>query len=102
MCDFLSSTPEIPFIFDFLSQSDWSDLVMDSSSSLVPNRDGNAGDDDGILSVTYALAKDAALYFQSRKFYECVDVLNQLKLKKEDDPKVNRFKLLLVCMHWFL
>ncbi|XVF88327.1 hypothetical protein PTKIN_Ptkin19aG0041000 [Pterospermum kingtungense] len=60
----------------------------DSSSSSIPNRDGTAGDDDGVLSVTAALAKDAALYFQSRKFAECIDVLNQLKLKKEDDPKV--------------
>ncbi|XVF34598.1 hypothetical protein REPUB_Repub18cG0072400 [Reevesia pubescens] len=60
----------------------------DSSSSSASNRDGTAGDDDGVLSVTSALAKDAALYFQSRKFAECVDVLNQLKPKKEDDPKV--------------
>ncbi|KAG4113167.1 hypothetical protein ERO13_D13G206400v2 [Gossypium hirsutum] len=60
----------------------------DSSSSSVPNRDGTAGDDDGVLSVTAALAKDAALYFQSRKFAECVDVLTQLKTKKEGDPKV--------------
>ncbi|KAH1033419.1 hypothetical protein J1N35_045593 [Gossypium stocksii] len=60
----------------------------DSSSSSVPNRDGTAGDDDGVLSVTAALAKDAALYFQSRKFAECVDVLAQLKTKKEGDPKV--------------
>ncbi|OMO57726.1 Tetratricopeptide TPR-1 [Corchorus olitorius] len=60
----------------------------DSSSSSAPNRDGISGDDDGVLSVAAALAKDAALYFQSRKFAECVDILNQLKLKKEDDPKV--------------
>ncbi|XVE63680.1 hypothetical protein DITRI_Ditri07aG0039000 [Diplodiscus trichospermus] len=60
----------------------------DSSSSSAPNRDGTAGDDDGVLSVTSALAKDAALYFQSRKFTECIEVLMQLKAKKEDDPKV--------------
>ncbi|TYH93248.1 hypothetical protein ES332_A13G240800v1 [Gossypium tomentosum] len=60
----------------------------DSSSSLVSNRDGTAGDDDGVLSVTAALAKDAALYFQSRKLAECVDVLTELKTKKEGDPKV--------------
>ncbi|XP_022749643.1 CCR4-NOT transcription complex subunit 10-like isoform X2 [Durio zibethinus] len=60
----------------------------DSSSSSAPNRDGTAGDDDGVLSVTSALAKDAALHFQSGKFVECVDILNQLKPKKEDDPKV--------------
>ncbi|TYJ22085.1 hypothetical protein E1A91_A08G104000v1 [Gossypium mustelinum] len=62
--------------------------LRDSSPSSTPNRDGNAGDDDGVLSVTSALAKDAALYFQSRKFAECVDVLNQLNSKKENDPKV--------------
>ncbi|XWS72970.1 hypothetical protein CRYUN_Cryun02cG0085600 [Craigia yunnanensis] len=62
--------------------------LRDSSSSSTPNRDSTAGDDDGVLSVTAVLAKDAALYFQSRKFAECVDVLNQLKPKKEDDPKV--------------
>ncbi|TYI68769.1 hypothetical protein E1A91_D08G110500v1 [Gossypium mustelinum] len=62
--------------------------LRDSSPSSTPNRVGNAGDDDGVLSVTSALAKDAALYFQSRKFAECVDVLNQLNSKKENDPKV--------------
>ncbi|GMI95163.1 hypothetical protein like AT5G35430 [Hibiscus trionum] len=56
----------------------------DSSSSSAPNRDGSAaGDDDAS-----ALAKDAALCFQSRKFAECVNVLNQLQSKKESDPKV--------------
>ncbi|KAK8660909.1 hypothetical protein V6N13_051816 [Hibiscus sabdariffa] len=60
----------------------------DSSSSSTPNRDGSsavsaAGDEEAS-----ALAKDAALCFQSRKFAECVDVLNQLKSKKEKDPKV--------------
>ncbi|GLT29674.1 hypothetical protein SLA2020_045250 [Shorea laevis] len=60
----------------------------DSLSSTPLNRDGPSGDDDGVLSVTAALAKDAALYFQSKKFAECVEVLNQLKQKKEDDPKV--------------
>ncbi|KAG8639318.1 CCR4-NOT transcription complex subunit 10 isoform X2 [Manihot esculenta] len=47
-----------------------------------------AGEDDAILSVTAALAKDAALHFQSLRFAECLAVLHQLKLKKEDDPKV--------------
>ncbi|XVE98376.1 hypothetical protein REPUB_Repub03eG0101500 [Reevesia pubescens] len=61
---------------------------LDLSSSSAPNRDGSAADDDGSLSVSAALAKDAALYFQSRKFAECIEVLNQLKPKKEDDPKV--------------
>ncbi|KAE8657887.1 36.4 kDa proline-rich protein-like [Hibiscus syriacus] len=64
---------------------------MDSRDSLSPsarNRDGSAGDDVGGLPVTVALAKEAALHFQSRKFAECVDVLNQLKVKKEGDPKI--------------
>uniref|UniRef100_A0A2P2L4Z7 CCR4-NOT transcription complex subunit 10 n=2 Tax=Rhizophora mucronata TaxID=61149 RepID=A0A2P2L4Z7_RHIMU len=48
----------------------------------------SSADDDAILSVTTALAKDAAYHFQSRRFSECLDVLNQLKPNKEDDPKV--------------
>ncbi|KAK8543239.1 hypothetical protein V6N13_136232 [Hibiscus sabdariffa] len=60
----------------------------DSSSPSAPNRDGTAGEDEGVLSVTSALAKDAALSFQCRKFGECVNILAQLKPKKEDDPKV--------------
>ncbi|KAG4141022.1 hypothetical protein ERO13_D06G052700v2 [Gossypium hirsutum] len=60
----------------------------DSSSSPAPNRDSSAGEDDGVLPVTAALAKEAALHFQSRNFSECVDVLDQLKVKKEGDPKV--------------
>lgn len=74
-----------------LLRSDLVDLAMDSrdsSSSTATNRDVSATDDDGVLSVTAALAKDAALYFQSRKFAECIEVLNQLRQKKEDDPKV--------------
>ncbi|KAF5482219.1 hypothetical protein F2P56_002808 [Juglans regia] len=66
--------------------------ARDSSSSMAaaaPNRDGSSGtDDDAVLSVVAALAKDAALHFQSGKFAECAEVLNQLLLKKENDPKV--------------
>lgn len=62
------------------------------SSSTAPanaNRDGSWGaDDDAVLSLAAALAKDAALHFQSGKFTECVEVLNQLLLKKEHDLKV--------------
>ena len=54
--------------------------ARDSSSS--------AAEDDGALSVTAALAKDAASLFQSGKYAGCVEVLNQLLQKKEDDPKV--------------
>ncbi|XP_065848485.1 uncharacterized protein [Euphorbia lathyris] len=66
-----------------------------SSQSTPPvNRDtppvgsSSTAEDDAVLSVTAALAKDAALHFQSRRFAECLSVLHQLKQKKEDDPKV--------------
>uniref|UniRef100_A0A2P2L4Z6 CCR4-NOT transcription complex subunit 10 isoform X3 n=1 Tax=Rhizophora mucronata TaxID=61149 RepID=A0A2P2L4Z6_RHIMU len=55
----------------------------------------SSADDDAILSVTTALAKDAAYHFQSRRFSECLDVLNQLKPNKEDDPKAS------VCVHTY-
>ncbi|KAK4369948.1 hypothetical protein RND71_009423 [Anisodus tanguticus] len=45
-------------------------------------------EDDGALSVTSGLAKEAALLFQSGKFPDCVRVLYQLLQKKEGDPKV--------------
>lgn len=51
-------------------------------------------EDDGSLSVAAGLAKEAALLFQSGKFLECSRILNQLLLKKPDDPKVNWFILL--------
>ncbi|GKV00695.1 hypothetical protein SLEP1_g13344 [Rubroshorea leprosula] len=60
----------------------------DSSLLTTSSPDGPSCDDGGVLSVSAALAKDASLYFQSRKYAECVEVLNQLKQKKEDDPKV--------------
>lgn len=53
-------------------------------------------EDDGHLSVAAALAKDAAALFQSRRYAECVEVLNQLLQKKEDDPKVG------LCALFFL
>ncbi|KAK2644915.1 hypothetical protein Ddye_020110 [Dipteronia dyeriana] len=59
----------------------------DSTQSMAANSSG--GDDDGgLLSVTASLAKEASLYFQSGKFDECLDLLNQLLEKKPDDPKV--------------
>lgn len=71
------------------------DLGMDSrdsqssASSMAVNRDGSSSvDEDAMISVAAALAKDAAVLFQSRKYVECVDVLNQLLQKKENDPKV--------------
>ncbi|KAH7671925.1 CCR4-NOT transcription complex subunit 10 protein [Dioscorea alata] len=45
-------------------------------------------EDDQALSVTAALAKEAAGLFQSRRYSECVDLLKQLSRLKEDDPKV--------------
>uniref|UniRef100_A0A6N2NGB3 CCR4-NOT transcription complex subunit 10 n=1 Tax=Salix viminalis TaxID=40686 RepID=A0A6N2NGB3_SALVM len=49
---------------------------------------GGGGEDDPILTVISTLAKDAWLHFNSRRFNECLEVLYQLKQKKEDDPKV--------------
>lgn len=68
--------------------------LRDSSSSSAPNRDSSAGEDDGVLPVTALLAKEAALHFQSRNFSDCFDVLNQLKVKKEGDPKVFFFQII--------
>jgi len=53
----------------------------------------SAVEDDQIAPVTDGLAKEAEALFSSRRFAECVDVLNQLLLKKEGNPKV-RF---LIC-----
>ncbi|KAK6945143.1 hypothetical protein RJ641_026245 [Dillenia turbinata] len=61
---------------------------MDSRDSANANNREGSTDDDGLVSLTAGLAKDAALLFQSGKFGECVDALNQLLQKKEDDPKV--------------
>ncbi|KAK3129247.1 hypothetical protein QOZ80_6BG0474790 [Eleusine coracana subsp. coracana] len=47
-----------------------------------------AAEEDGMLSATAAMARDAAVMFQSRRYAECAEVLAQLLLKKEDDPKV--------------
>ena len=75
------------------------DLIMDARDS-TSNRDVSSsggsgtttgvggGEEDPILSVTATLAKDAWLHFNSRRFNECLEVLYQLKQKKEDDPKV--------------
>lgn len=63
--------------------------LSSSSSSAAANRDGpSPAEDDAVLSFAAALSKDAVLHFQSGKFAECVEVLNQLLLKKPDDPKV--------------
>uniref|UniRef100_A0A2P2INN2 Uncharacterized protein MANES_06G047000 n=1 Tax=Rhizophora mucronata TaxID=61149 RepID=A0A2P2INN2_RHIMU len=68
---------------------------MDSRDSSLPQstqataREPSSAEDDAVLSVTAALAKDAAHHFQSRRFPECLEVLNQLKQKKQGDPKVS-------------
>lgn len=72
--------------------------LSSSTAAASTNRDGSSSAtdaDDAVFSVTVALAKDAALHFQSAKFAECVEVLNQLLHKKSDDPKVILFPL---CM----
>ncbi|GAB2289178.1 hypothetical protein Dimus_023481 [Dionaea muscipula] len=65
---------------------------MDSKDSLsvVSREDSSlvAAEDDGVLSVASSLGKEAAALFQSRKYGECVDVLNQLLQKNPDDTKV--------------
>ena len=69
------------------------DLTMDGRDSTAApssNRDASSDSDDLLFSLSVALAKDAALHFQSAKFAECVDVLNQLLSKKPNDPKVHQ------------
>ncbi|KAI5584049.1 hypothetical protein POPTR_006G065600v4 [Populus trichocarpa] len=61
---------------------------VSSSGGSGTTTGGGGGEEDPILSVTAALAKDAWLHFNSRRFNECLEVLYQLKQKKEDDPKV--------------
>lgn len=58
--------------------------ARDSPSSVTVGRDGSSEED----VLTTALAKEAEAMFQSRRFEECVGVLNQLLLKKGGDPKV--------------
>ena len=74
--------------------------ARDSSSSTTPNRDGSSSavEDDGAVPVTAALAKEAASLFQSGKYAGCVEVLNQLLQKKEDDPKVRFMMLNLILL----
>ncbi|XP_020579356.1 CCR4-NOT transcription complex subunit 10 isoform X2 [Phalaenopsis equestris] len=55
---------------------------MEDVSALV--RDGFFDEE----AVTAGLAKEAETMFQSRRFHECVEVLKQLLVKKENDPKV--------------
>ncbi|KAG6769318.1 hypothetical protein POTOM_024942 [Populus tomentosa] len=61
---------------------------VSSSGGSGTTTGGGGGEEDPILSVTAALARDAWLHFNSRRFNECLELLYQLKQKKEDDPKV--------------
>ncbi|XP_028760692.1 CCR4-NOT transcription complex subunit 10-like isoform X1 [Neltuma alba] len=68
-------------------------LLPSSASTTLPapSHDGSSpvdASDDASFSVTVALAKDAALHFQSGKFAECVEVLKQLLQMQQDDPKM--------------
>jgi hypothetical protein len=53
-----------------------------------PTQPQPAAEEDGMLSATAAMARDAAVQFQSRRYAECAEVLAQLLLKKEGDLKV--------------
>ncbi|CAA6670484.1 unnamed protein product [Spirodela intermedia] len=59
-----------------------------ASVAVASPRHGQMDDDGAALTVTCGLAKDAASLFQSGHYAECVEVLNQILQKKEDDPKV--------------
>ncbi|KAK9100563.1 hypothetical protein Scep_023993 [Stephania cephalantha] len=61
---------------------------LSATSAATASRDGSPSEEDAILSVTAGLAKEAALLFQSRRYSECIDVLNQVMQKKPSDPKV--------------
>ncbi|KAI3970255.1 hypothetical protein MKX01_023902 [Papaver californicum] len=69
---------------------------MDSSSSTTSaatviasaSATSGGGDEDGLITIRSGLAKDAALLFQSRRYSDCLEILNQLNKKKQDDPKV--------------
>ncbi|XAR66864.1 hypothetical protein NMG60_11013227 [Bertholletia excelsa] len=65
------------------------DLKDSSSSSVATNRDASPVEDDGAQSAAVELATNASVAFHSGKFSECIDVLNQLLQKKENDPKVH-------------
>ncbi|MQM06702.1 hypothetical protein Taro_039526 [Colocasia esculenta] len=71
--------------------------AMDSSSGAAaaaqaPGRGGDeqVDEDAGAMVAACGLARDAALLFQGGRFAECVEVLNQILQKKEDDPKVRK------------
>ncbi|XP_073219481.1 uncharacterized protein [Cicer arietinum] len=44
--------------------------------------------EDGGLTITVAMAKEAAMHYQSGNFDECLELLHQLLEQKPNDPKV--------------
>ncbi|KAI8570687.1 hypothetical protein RHMOL_Rhmol01G0055100 [Rhododendron molle] len=63
---------------------------MDSKDSSPFSSSSSSIEDDGALSALAAgLARDASIAFHSGRFSECVDLLNQLLQKKDNDPKVH-------------
>ncbi|KAM7261835.1 hypothetical protein ACFE04_020912 [Oxalis oulophora] len=81
-------TTDLPAV-EVVDQIENMDLTA-ITTTVTKNRDISLSlvDEDGVLSVNASLAKDAAVLFQSRKFDECLCVLNQLLEKKNDDPEV--------------
>ncbi|KAE9462689.1 hypothetical protein C3L33_05410, partial [Rhododendron williamsianum] len=62
---------------------------MDSKDSSPFSSSSSSIEEDGALSALAAgLARDASIAFHSGRFLECVDLLNQLLQKKDNDPKV--------------
>lgn len=47
--------------------------------------------EDGGLTITVAMAKEAAMHYQSGNFDECLELLHQLLEQKPNDPKVMKF-----------
>uniref|UniRef100_A0A0D6R4H5 CCR4-NOT transcription complex subunit 10 n=1 Tax=Araucaria cunninghamii TaxID=56994 RepID=A0A0D6R4H5_ARACU len=56
-------------------------------NSQAVQRDGSP-EDEGNLSPTETLAREAANMFQNRRFEECIGILTELLQKKEGDPKI--------------
>ena len=53
-----------------------------------------AAEEEAMLSATAAMAKEAAVAFQGRRYADCAEVLTELLKKKEGDPKVRDSSLL--------